>query len=254
MLLKDKVAIIHGAAGQIGASVARRFADEGARLFLCGRTGEDVLALAAELRAAGHDAEGHQVDALDGDAVEAHAAMAFERAGRIDVAFNAVGFDFVQGVPLLDIDIADFMFPIVTGPQSQLLTARAAARHMAKGGGGVVLTLSASPARLAVPGTSGFAVSLAAIEALTRTLAAELGPKGIRVVCLRPHRIGETLKDVPDLPMDPDKFIGFLEDMTLLKRLPTLDDVASAAAFMASDQAAAITGAVANLTCGMAVD
>ncbi|HVL41683.1 MAG TPA: SDR family oxidoreductase [Brevundimonas sp.] len=252
MLLRDKVAIIHGAAGQIGSTVARRFAAEGARLFLCGRTADDVLALAAELRAAGHEAEGHQVDALDGDAVEAHAAMAFDRAGRIDVGFNAVGFDFVQGVPLLDIDVADFMFPITTGPQSQFLTSRAAARHM--GPGGVVLTLSASPARLAVAGTSGFAVSLAAIEALTRTLSAELGPKGIRVVCLRPHRIGETLKAAPDLPMDPDKFIGFLEDMTLLKRLPTLDDVASAAAFMASDQAAAITGAVANLTCGMAVD
>lgn len=249
MLLENKVAIIHGAAGQIGSAVARRFAREGARLFLCGHTREPVTMLAEEL-----GVEGHQVDALDGDAVEAHAAMVFERAGRIDVAFNAVGFEFVQGVPLLDIDIADFMFPITTGPQSQLLTSRAAARHMVKGGGGVILTLSASPARLAVPGTSGFAVSLAAIEALTRTLAAELGPRGVRVVCLRPHRIGETLKATPDLPMAPEKFIPFLEDMTLLKRLPTLDDVASAAAFMASDQAAAISGAVANLTCGMDVD
>lgn len=252
MLLRDKVAIIHGAAGQIGSTVARRFAAEGARLFLCGRTADDVLALAAELRAAGHEAEGHQVDALDGDAVEAHAAMVFERAGRIDVAFNAIGSHQVQGVPLLDIDVADFMFPIVTGPQSQLLTARAAARHMTRGG--VVLTLSASPSRLAVAGTSGFGVSVAAIEALTRTLAAELGPLGVRVVCLRPHRIRETITATPDLPIEPEKFVGFLEDMTLLKRLPTLDDVASAAAFMASDQAAAITGAVANLTCGMAVD
>lgn len=249
MLLENKVAVIHGAAGQIGSAVARRFAREGARLFLCGHTREPVMALAEEL-----GAEGHQIDALDGEAVEAHAAMVSGRAGRIDVAFNAVGFDFVQGVPLLDIDIADFMFPITTGPKSQLLTSRAAARHMVRGGGGVVLTLSASPARLAVPGTSGFAVSLAAIEALTRILAAELGPQGVRVVCLRPHRIGETLKAAPDLPMAPEQFIPFLEDMTLLKRLPTLDDVASAAAFMASDQAAAISGAVANLTCGMDVD
>ena len=252
MLLKDKVAIIHGAGGQIGSAVARRFAREGARLFLCGRTRETVVAVAEDLRAEGHDAEGHQVDALDGDAVEAHAAMVFKRAGRIDVAFNAVGSHRVQGVPLLDIDIADFMFPIVTGPQSQLLTARAAARHMTAGG--VVLTLSASPSRLAIAGTSGFGVSVAAVEALTRTLAAELGPRGVRVVCLRPHRIRETITDTPDLPMPPEEFIGFLEDMTLLKRLPTLDDVAAAAVFMASDQAAAISGAVANLTCGMVVD
>lgn len=247
MLLENKVAVIHGAAGQIGAAVARRFAREGARLFLCGHAREPVMAVAEEL-----GAEGRQVDALDGDAVEAHAAMVFERTGRIDVAFNAVRFHKVQGVPLLDIDIADFMHPIVKGPQSQLLTARAAARHMTAGG--VVLTLSASPSRVAIAGTSGFGVAVAAVEALTRTLAAELGPRGVRVACLRPHRILETITDEPDLPMEPEKFVGFLEDMTLLKRLPTLEDVAATAAFLASDQAAAITGAVVNLTCGMVVD
>ena len=107
MLLKDKVAIIHGASGRIGSTVARRFAREGARLFLCGRTRDPVSVLADEL-----GGEGHQVDALDGDAIEAHAAMVFDRAGRVDIALNAVGFDVVQGVPLLDIDISDFMFPI----------------------------------------------------------------------------------------------------------------------------------------------
>jgi 3-oxoacyl-[acyl-carrier protein] reductase len=75
----------------------------------------------------------------------------------------------------------------------------------------------------------------------------------VRVVCLRPHRIGESLVD-DDFSVPRDEFIGLLEGMTLMKRLPTLADVAHAAVFLASDHAAAITGAVANLTCGMSID
>ena len=82
----------------------------------------------------------------------------------------------------------------------------------------------------------------------------ELGPQGVRVVCLRPHRIGETLSTIPDLPMPMEQFRGFLEDMTLLKRLTTLDDVANTSVFLASDHAAAMSGTVANLTGGMSVD
>jgi 3-oxoacyl-[acyl-carrier protein] reductase len=77
---------------------------------------------------------------------------------------------------------------------------------------------------------------------------------GIRVVCLRPHRIGDTLGPEPDFPMGRDEFRSLLESMTLLKRLPTLADVANAAAFLVSDNAAAMSGTVANLTCGMSVD
>jgi 3-oxoacyl-[acyl-carrier protein] reductase len=72
-------------------------------------------------------------------------------------------------------------------------------------------------------------------------------------VCIRPHRIGDTLA-TPDFPMGRDEFRGLIEDMPLLKRLPTLAEVADTAAFLASDQAGAMTGAVANLTGGMSVD
>ena len=72
-------------------------------------------------------------------------------------------------------------------------------------------------------------------------------------MCIRPHRIGETLVDA-DFPMPRDEFIGFLEGMTLTKKLPTLADVANTAVFLASDHAAAMSCAVANLTCGMSVD
>jgi 3-oxoacyl-[acyl-carrier protein] reductase len=255
MLLKDKVAVIHGAGGAIGSAVARTFAREGARLFLGGRHVARVEQVAEDIVANGGRAEASQVDALNGEAVEKYTASTVAKAGRIDVVFNAIGFGAVQGVSLIDLDRDDFVAPIAMWTTAQFLTSRAAARHMVQRRSGVILTLSASPARLAIALTGGFGVACAAIEALTRTLAAELGPQGIRVVCLRPHRIGDTLGSSPDFPnMGQDEFRAFIEGMTLLKRLPTLDDVANTAAFLASDNAAAITGAVANLTCGMSVD
>ena len=255
MLLHDKVAVIYGAGGAIGSAVARAFAREGARVFLSGRNVASVRAVADEIKAADGKADAATVDALNEDAVEQHVARVIEKAGRIDVVFNAVGFSVVQGVPLTELSLDDFVHPIVTWTTTQCLTARAAARHMAKKRAGVILTLSASPARVALASTAGFGVACAAIEGLSRTLAAELSPSGIRVVCIRPHRIGDTLGQDPDFPtVGAEEFRSFIESLTLLKRLPTLADVANTAVFLASDHAAAITGTVANLTCGMSVD
>lgn len=254
MLLNDKVAIIHGAGGAIGGAVARTFAQEGAKVFLSGRNLAPVEEVANDIVAAGGAAEAAEVDALDEGAVEHHTASVIQKAGRIDVVLNAIGFKAVQGVALTDISREDFVSPIATWTTTQFLTARAAALRMVEQRSGVILTLSASPARLAIASTGGFGVACAAIEGLSRTLAAELAPFGIRVVCLRPHRIGDALGPDPDFPMGQDEFRTLVEDMTLLKRLPTLADVADMAAFAASDKAAAMTGAVANLTCGMSVD
>lgn len=254
MLLEDKVAVIHGAGGAIGAAVARTFAIEGAKVFLSGRKLATVEAVAQEITAAGGAAAAAEVDALDEDAVEQHAASIVDETGRINITLNAIAVEPLQGVPLTDLSREDFISPITTWTTTQFLTARAAARHMVQKRSGVILTLSASPARLAIASTGGFGVACAAIEGLTRTLAAELSSQGVRVVCIRPHRISDTLGSDPDFPMDPDEFRSLIEDMTLLKRLPTLADVATTAAFLASDNAAAMSGTVANLTCGMSVD
>jgi 3-oxoacyl-[acyl-carrier protein] reductase len=253
MLLKDKTAIIHGAGGAVGGAVAKAFGREGARVFLSGRQLGPVQAVAREIAAAGGSAEAARVDALDEQAVQRHTDQVAEQAGGIDVCFNAVGFPAVQGTPLTELALSDFAFPIGTWPATQFLTARAAARHMVRAHKGVILTITASPARLAIALTGGFGVACAAIEGLSRTLAAELSPQGVRVVCLRAHRIADSGL-VADFPMDKDEFRRFLERMTLLKRLPTLAEVANTAVFLASDHAAAMTGAVANLTCGMSVD
>jgi 3-oxoacyl-[acyl-carrier protein] reductase len=253
MLLQDRIALVYGAGGAVGGAVARAFGAEGAKVFLSGRSLGPVQDVAREIAAAGGSAEAAQVDALDEEAVDRHTDHVAERAGGIDVSFNAVGFTAVQGTPLTELALGDFAFPISTWTTTQFLTARAAARHMVTKRRGVILTLTASPARLALPGAGGFGVACAAIEALTRTLAAELGPQGVRVVGLMPHRIGDSGSSADPRSEDAE-FRTWLEDMTLLKRLPTLAEVASTAVFLASDHAAAMTGAVANLTGGMSVD
>jgi 3-oxoacyl-[acyl-carrier protein] reductase len=253
MLLQDKVAIVYGAGGAVGGAVARAFAAEGARVFLSGRSLDPVQAVASEIAAAGGSAEAAKVDALDEAAVDRYTDQVAEQAGGIDVSLNAIGFTAVQGTPLTELALSDFAFPINTWTSSQFLTARAAARHMVTRRKGVILTLTASPARLAIPGAGGFGVACAAIEGLTHTLAAELGPQGVRVVCLKPHRISDSGLNA-DPRVDEAEFRRWLEEMTLLKRLPTLAEVANTAVFLASDHAGSMTGAVANLTGGMSVD
>jgi 3-oxoacyl-[acyl-carrier protein] reductase len=253
MLLQDKVAVVYGAGGAVGGAVARAFGAEGARVFLSGRTLGPVQAVAQEIAAVGGSAEAAQVDALDEAAIDRYTDQVAEQAGGIDVSLNAIGVHAVQGTPLTELALGDFAYPINTWTSSQFLTARAAARHMVTKRQGVILTLTASPARLAIPGAGGFGVACAAIEALTHTLAAELGPQGVRVVCLKPHRIADS-GSTADPRSEEAEFRRWLEDMTLLKRLPTLDEVANTAVFLASDHASSITGSVANLTAGMSVD
>ena len=250
--------MIYGAGGAIGGAVARTFAREGARIFLAGRTLESLGTVAGEISAAGGSAETAQVDALDESAVERHIAEVVERAGSIDVSFNAISIRDVQLTPLVDMSREDFVSPILTGATTHLLTARAAAWRMAERGSGVILTLSASAVLAHVPGVyvGGFGVACAAIEALTKQLAAELGPSGIRVICLRSEGIPESWEgaSTEDWSGPPAEIEAQLRARSLLGRLTTLADVGSAAAFLASDRAAATTGTVFNLTSGTVVD
>jgi NAD(P)-dependent dehydrogenase (short-subunit alcohol dehydrogenase family) len=266
LLLENKSAIIHGAAGAIGSAVARAFAREGARVFLAGRTLAKVQALADDITRDGGLAHAAEVDALDAAAVDAHADEVAWDAGRIDILLNAVGLVHVQGTPLAELTLADFEFPLHAYTRTNFLTAKSAARHMVRRNAGVVLTLSTPGAKLAGSGFLGFGVTCAAIEAMSRLLAAELGPQGIRVVCIRPDATPQTLEHGSHARQVFDAASaaagGSTEAMlaaraqsaTLLRRLPTLDQVAQAAVFLASDGAGAITGTVANLTCGSLVD
>jgi 3-oxoacyl-[acyl-carrier protein] reductase len=248
VLLESKNAIVYGAAGAIGGAVARAFARDGARVFLAGRTLTTLEEVAADIGAHGGIAEVAQVDAMDKAAVDAHADRVAAAAGRIDVSFNAVAVPALQGVPLTEMSVEDFLGPITGLCRTNFLTATAAARHMVAQGGGVIVTLSASSAKETRHQMGGFSLANAAIEALTRTLAGEIGRRGVRVVGLRSNFTPETYPGVTDEMLAP-----LLRD-SLLGRLPRLADLAGTAVYLASDGAGAMSGAMVNLTCGAIID
>jgi len=260
VLLDNKNAVIYGGGGWVGGAVARAFAREGAKVFLAGRTLETLDRVAEEISAAGGKAETAQVDALDEGAVDVHADAVAEKAGSIDVSFNAIGHGDVHGTPLIDMPFEDFARPITNAIRAQFLTARAAARHMAKAGSGVIMAITATTARMAIPNVGGTGVAFDAIESLCRQWACELGRKGIRVVWLQttgiPEAITDTLEVFPDYGpgregMTREELIAWMRGDTMLNRLTSLTDVGNVAAFMASDRASAMTASAANITCGM---
>jgi 3-oxoacyl-[acyl-carrier protein] reductase len=261
MTLQNKVAVIYGGGGAIGAAVACAFAAEGARVFLSGRTKSKLNKIAKELPGT----EVAVVDALDEKAVEKHADEVARRAGGIDIAFNAIGIAHVQGVPLLELPLADYWHPVQTYLRTNFITSKAVARHMVKRGGGVILLITTVASRMPGPGFMGHSVACAGVEGMTRHLAGELGGSGVRVACIRSHAIPQTLeagshavkvfgKVAKRAGLTTEQMLAGAASGTLLKRLPTLAQLAGTAVFLASGRAGAITGAVVNHSAGMVLD
>jgi len=263
MMLKDKVAVIYGAGGDVGGAVARAFAHEGARLFLSGRHFAKVEAVVADIIGRGGVAEAAEVDALDEQAVDQYVGAVAEKAGTIDISFTAIAISgqLPNRAPLLDLSAKDFALPITTYTQANLFTARSAARRMVARRSGVIVTITATPSRAAFPNAGGSAPAFAAVVALSRTLSAELAPQGIRVVCLMPNAMPETAtirenfkKFASAAGITPAEYLARIESGTHLRRLTTLEELANAAAFVASDQASGMTGTVVNLSGGTVVE
>jgi NAD(P)-dependent dehydrogenase (short-subunit alcohol dehydrogenase family) len=259
MMLKDKVTVIYGAGGAIGSAVARAFASEGANLFLTGRHLAPVEAVAEEVVSTGGSAEAAEVDALDEQAVDKHLQSVIDKAGRVDISFNAVGIPdaTILGVPLVELDVEQFSLAITAYTRTYFLTARLAARRMVANRSGVIMTVTSIPSRTGTPFQGGYPPAMAAKEALTRDLSAELAPQGLRVVGLRPHGIPETstLKEAFEirakaLGVTWEQWQESLASRTHPRRLSTLAETANVAVFMASDMASGMTGTTVNLTMG----
>jgi 3-oxoacyl-[acyl-carrier protein] reductase len=237
-LLDGRTAIVYGAAGPIGSAVASAFADAGATVFLAGRTRARLEAVARGI----DRAEVAPVDVLDPAATRAHADAIAAATGRIDVAFNAVANDDIQGTPLLDMAPGDVTAPVTKAVTAHLHLATAVGRHMVARRSGVILAMGGG--REAIPRLGGAHVAWAALAGLCRQLAAELGPHGIRALWLLSP--GSPDADAPDQAADVVH--------TLLRRRPTLAEVGAVAAFLASDGAATMTATEVNITGGAVVD
>ena len=258
MMLKNKVAVIYGAGGGIGGAVARTFAKEGAKVFLTGLHVAAVEAVAKNIVASGGSAEAAEVDALDEQAIDTHLQSAIDKAGRLDISFNAIAIPDAKllGVPLVELD-AD-LFDLPSGYlKSYFLTARLAARRMIPNKSGVIMTVTALHSRIGIPLVGGYGPAQSAKESLTRSLSAELAPHGIRVVGLRPQGMPETatIKRAYEprakaSGMTWDQWQAMLASRTHPRRLMTLEEMASVAVFVASDKASGLTGTTINLTMG----
>ena len=253
MILQDKNAIIYGAGGSLGSAVSKALAKAGANVFLTGRKIDSVQNTADEILRIGGKAEADVVDAFDENAINNHIKTVVQKAGSLDISFNAVGIDVIQNIPLVDISTDDFVNPITRTMQTRFLTAKAAAKTMMKQKSGVILTLTATPGGIGYPYTGGFAAACSAVETLSKNLAIELGVYGIRVINIRSGGSPDSSVFKNAIDTRPEVMTPILKQMeadTALKKLPLMADIANLAVFLSSDLAGKITGVTVDVSSG----
>jgi NAD(P)-dependent dehydrogenase (short-subunit alcohol dehydrogenase family) len=259
MLLQNKIAVVYGAGGAVGAVVSKAFARHGATVVLAGRSAERLAPVLASIEAAGGQAEAASVDVTDQAATDRHAADIAQRHGRIDISFNCIGLGDSHGEKLSAMAPQKFFSPVDIAVRGHFFAGNAVARQMQ--GSGVLLTIIANAVRRPHADIGGFGVACAAIGALYRQFAVELGPRGIRVLCLMssgsPDSAGVSYAFDLLAKIEGVSRAEFERKMgadTLLGHLPSLAEVADAAVLMASDQARGMTSTMFNVTCGQIPD
>jgi NAD(P)-dependent dehydrogenase (short-subunit alcohol dehydrogenase family) len=236
-LLENKVAIVTGASSGIGRSAARLFSRHGASLVVTGRRQAELDELVGEILAGGGLAVAVAGDVTNEDDVRAITNRAVEQFGRLDIALNNAGAVGVMA-ETTDLSLNDWNEGITTNLTSAFLCAKHQIRAMlSNGGGSVVFTSSFVGNSVGMPGMGAYAAAKAGIVGLTKVLAAEFGPRGIRVNALLP---GGT--DTPGATMDTPEALSFVEGLHALKRIAWPDEIAQSALYLASDMASFTTG------------
>jgi 3-oxoacyl-[acyl-carrier protein] reductase len=251
--LADKNAVIYGGGGSLGGAIAKAMAQEGARVFLAARNLAPAKKVADEIIAAGGYAEALTADATDAEAVGDFLEKVTRKAGTLDLSYCAINYQVVQNVPLVEMQLEDYIRPVTIAARSFFITATAAGKVMMKQRSGVILSLTATPGGIGYPFTAGFAPACAVIECSFRNLASELGAYGVRVVNMRSGGSpdSQVFKQARERhPEEMDKVLRRMEDDTMLKKLPTMQEVANTAVFLASDRARSITGVTVDITGG----
>ena len=234
-MLQDKNAVIYGGAGSLGSTIARAIAKEGAKVFLAGRHLASVQELADEI----------EVKEFVGSITRAGATL--------DLSFCLIDYQVVQNLPLVELSVEDFVRPVSIAMRSHFLTATAAGKMMMKQRSGVILSLTATPGGIGYPFTAGFAPACSAIETFSRNLASELGAYGVRVVNIRSGGSPDSRvfkQAIEHNPKEMEAILRGMENDTMLKKLPLMDEIANTAVFLASDLANGITGVTVDVTGG----
>lgn len=235
--IKGKRVLISGGSRGIGKATARRFLEEGARVFFCGLVEEEVGTTCQELEPFG-EIYGLACDVSQEEDVETLVTTAERTLGGIDVLVNNAGIAWQED--FLEITLTHWDRIMAVNLRGQFLMAQAVARRMVSAGkGGVIINMSSTNGLVGEDQYAHYNASKAGILLLTKTMAIELGPYGIRVNALCP---GYILTPLNQEIYSPDHVAEYVSDKIPLKRAGTPEDVAGAYVFLASDDAAFIHG------------
>ena len=259
--LKDKVAVVFAASGEIAGAVARSFARHGAKVYVTARNLEAVKALAQEIKANGGRAEAAKVDAMNEPEIDNFLEKVVEDNGKLDAVFNGIGagYDEMGGRPPTTLaTFEQFMAPMEKICGSQFLTSRAAAKYMIQSRSeGTILLLTAALSRSKFPNLAGITAASAAIEGLTRVMAAEFGGDDIKVICICSGALMETRRisgwidaSAKHLGIPPEQMIAQYKAFDILKTSPTLKQLGETAAFLVSEPGIVFNSHIVDVDCG----
>lgn len=238
MRLKDKVAIITGAASGMGLADARRFVQEGARVVITDQLAESGQALADTLVADGYSALFVRHDVADPSEWDTVVQAALQHFGRIDILVNNAGISGSAVPDVTELDLFDRLISV--NLRGCFLGIRAVVPHMAAAGGGSIVNISSICSHVGTPGVHvGYHASKGGICALTKAAAAQYGPQKIRVNSIHPGAMPPMRDRQLSSHAARDRIIARVP----LGRVGEVDDVAHTVVFLASDEAAYITGA-----------
>jgi len=238
-LFEGKVAFFTGGTSGIGLGIAERFAALGATVVLMGRNQEKMEAAVAGVRASGHKAGGHAGDVRNYEAVEMALSKTYAAHGAIDMLFCAAAGNFPA--PVLGMSANGFKAVVDIDLLGTFNTCRAAHQFLRKPGASVI-SISANHAHVAYPLQSHVCAAKAGVDLLTKVLAMEWGPDGIRCNCITPGPIDGT-EGMSRLAPTEESRKRVIQSVPL-RRMGTKDDIANLAVFLCSDAAGYISGSI----------
>jgi NAD(P)-dependent dehydrogenase (short-subunit alcohol dehydrogenase family) len=238
-LLAGKTAVITGGGSGINLTIARRYAENGARVALIGRTKQKLDAAAAEIGKSGGVASGHAADVRDYDALAAAIGAAREEHGQIDLVVCGAAGNFPA--PVLGMSANGFKSVVDIDLLGTFNTCRAAFEHLRRPGASII-NISAMQAFTPMPMQAHVCAAKAGVDMLTKCLAIEWGSEGVRVNSIAPGGVDDT-EGMKRLAPTPEIRRHFTRGVPL-GRFATKDEIADLAVFLSSDAASFITGAI----------
>jgi 3-oxoacyl-[acyl-carrier protein] reductase len=246
-VLSDKVALVTGSSRGIGAAIAKLFAERGAKVAVHGRDTDALSAVRSEIERAGGRAHAVVADITKFAEIEAARREIEDKLGPIDILVANAGGSFSPPGPVEETSEEGWRASVDGNLTATFLTIKSILPGMKERGAGCIITMSSSAGRRAHPRSPiPYAAAKAGIELMTQDVAAQAGPYNVRVNCIAP----ETILTEKNKQWIPEAQRAQLADNHPIKRLGTPEDVARAALFLASDDAAWITGIILDVAGG----